>query len=290
MLDPTVPEESGQGNTKLAPSKRDAPRKNWFFTWNNYSEDDVTRLTEWCGSKCSKVTIGREVGEGGTPHLQGTFKLHAKMRFSALAKLWPKAHWEKTWNPERAVEYCRKDGNLAVDFGGLPKVTDPLAGKHMFEWQTSLLADLAKPPDDRTIHWIWEPTGCSGKTALAKHLCITRPREVLFLSGKGADIKYGIQAVMRDKDPWVPKVCIFHYTRSVEDFVSYDALEAIKDGIFFSTKYESGMVVFDSPHVVVFANFPPDQHKLSADRWRITNIGIPALRDEDIEAVLAELG
>lgn len=91
---------------------------------------------------------------------------------------------------------------------------------------------------------------------------------------------------MTQKDPWVPKVCVFHYTRAVENYVSYEALEAIKDGIFFSTKYESGMVVFDSPHVVVFANFPPDRTQLSADRWRITNIGIPILSDDDIELLM----
>lgn len=290
-VDPTVPAEPGAGNSN---STRDAPRKNWFFTWNNYSTDDERRLTDWCGAKCSKCAIGREVGESGTPHLQGTFLLKAKMRFSALQRLWPKVHWEKTWSPERALGYCRKDGDMAADFGGAaPPVParDPLAGKALFQWQVELLAFLESPPDDRTILWLWEPVGCAGKTALAKHLCVTRPREVIFLGGKGSDIKYGIQAVMNQKDPWTPKVCIFHYTRSVEGFVSYEALEAVKDGIFFSSKYEAGMVVFDSPHVVVFANFEPDRCKLSADRWVVRQIDdtaaqTPVLSDSDIDELI----
>jgi len=292
MLDPEVPTESGVGNSRTTPASRDAPRKNWFFTWNNYSEDDERRISEWCGAKCSKCIIGREVGESGTPHLQGTFCLKSKARFSALAKLWPKVHWEKTWCPERALAYCRKDGDLAVDLGAVAQIraaADPLAGRAMFAWQTQLLEHLKTVPDDRTILWLWEPTGCAGKTAIAKHLCVTRPREVLFLGGKGSDIKFGIQAVMTDKKaPWVPKVCIFHYTRSVENFVSYEALESVKDGIFFSTKYEAGMVVFDSPHVVVFANFEPDRSKLSLDRWTVLRIdeaspGIPG-DEPDCEA------
>lgn len=289
-MDPEVPMVSEGGNTKPPPI-RDAPRKNWFFTWNNYSKEDELALDTWCGAKCSKCAIGREVGESGTPHLQGTFCLKSKMRFSALQALWPKVHWEKTWNPARAIEYCRKDGDMVADFNsGPPRPKDPLADKTLFEWQRELLQELSLPPDDRTILWLWEPVGCAGKTAIAKHLCITRPRECLFLGGKGADIKFGVQAVMNQKDPWIPKVCIFHYTRSVENFVSYEALEAVKDGIFFSTKYEASMVVFDSPHVVVFANFEPDRSKLSGDRWIVRRIddAIPQpLSDAEIESIFA---
>ena len=52
-------------------------------------------------------------------------------------------------------------------------------------------------------------------------------------------------------------------------------MEAIKNGCFFSGKYESGMVRFNSPHILVFANEPPERTKLSQDRWCVF-----ALRDE----------
>ncbi len=58
----------------------------------------------------------------------------------------------------------------------------------------------------------------------------------------------------------------------MEDYVSYQALEEIKDGIFFSGKYEGGMKIFNSPHVICFANFSPAEHKLSGDRWVVEEV------------------
>jgi hypothetical protein len=78
-------------------------------------------------------------------------------------------------------------------------------------------------------------------------------------------------------------------------------MENVKDGLFFSTKYESGMVRYNPPHVIVFANVPPDVTKMSADRWVIKEIGPEAdfavrsgarrvpLTDEDrVSAAIAE--
>lgn len=288
MSDPIVPEEPGAGNTSTAPSTQSAPRKNWFFTWNNYSDSDIEKLTTWVSANCSKSSIGREVGEGGTPHLQGCITLKNKMRFTALKKLWPVPHWEKTWNPERAILYCAKDGDMVSAIGMPRRPRDPLAERTLYPWQQQLEERLSKPPDDRTILWIWEPVGCQGKTTFAKHLCITRPETTLFLGGKGADIKYGVQQFVSDGERQL-EIAMFHFTRSNEAFVSYEALESIKDGIFFSGKYEAGMVVYDPPHVVVFANFEPERKKLSADRWEIIQLGeTPAPPRENNIEVTAE--
>lgn len=67
-------------------------------------------------------------------------------------------------------------------------------------------------------------------------------------------------------------MAIFDYTRSQEEYISYEALEAVKNGIFYNNKYESGMVVYNTPHVIVLSNFRPDLSKLSADRWRIKEV------------------
>ena len=56
------------------------------------------------------------------------------------------------------------------------------------------------------------------------------------------------------------------FTRSQEQFVSYQAIEEVKNGILFNNKYEAKMVVFNNPHVVVFSNFEPDYKALSSDR------------------------
>lgn len=61
-----------------------------------------------------------------------------------------------------------------------------------------------------------------------------------------------------------------------KDCISYASLESIKNGLICNTKYETGSKVFNSPHLIIFANSPPNECKLSKDRWKITN-----LRGED---------
>ncbi len=66
---------------------------------------------------------------------------------------------------------------------------------------------------------------------------------------------------------------IWDIPRSSKGNVSYATLEAVKNGLICNTKYETGVKVFNPPHVIVFANFPPDdESQLSADRWHIISL------------------
>jgi hypothetical protein len=56
------------------------------------------------------------------------------------------------------------------------------------------------------------------------------------------------------------------------DFIQYDLLEELKNGLFFKNKYESRMVELAPPHVVVLMNESPDPTKLSADRYTIIRL------------------
>lgn len=42
--------------------------------------------------------------------------------------------------------------------------------------------------------------------------------------------------------------------------------------LFYSGKYEGGMVCGPSPHLCIFANERPDLIKLSSDRWKVFEI------------------
>lgn len=68
------------------------------------------------------------------------------------------------------------------------------------------------------------------------------------------------------------ELVVIDIPRCNENKVSYQAIEDLKNGMLFSTKYESAMCVFDAPHVLVFANFPPERAKLSADRWDVRHV------------------
>lgn len=139
-------------------------------------------------------------------------------------------------------------------------------------WQQDLANELNGPINNRSIIWIVDPEGNRGKTWLAKYLVLHHPNDVIRLeNGKSADIKFAYTG---------QKTVIFDLSRSQEDHINYEVIESIKNGIFLSTKYESCMRVYASPHVVVFSNFEPDRSKLSADRWDVRSFGRDNNHDE----------
>jgi len=263
-------ENSAEGNTNLQQLSKRARR--WCFTLNNYSEEEFGTLNTYFSTK-SLYIIGKEVGESkNTPHLQGYAEFKSPMRLDSLKKVNNRMHLENArGNRDENYTYCSKEGNFVSNIPRKNTIVDPLKDKPLYEWQTNVLNMLDQAPNDREIHWFWDADGNMGKTTLAKHLCIKYPKNVLFVGGKGADIKYSVFKFLENEENDL-KICIFHFTRSVENYISYEALEAIKDGIFFNSKYESGMCVFNVCHVICLANFEPDKDKLSIDRWNIIDI------------------
>lgn len=260
MIDTVDTVGKGDGNTRL---------RSIAFTINNYNDEDLKNLDIVCnGDTVTQYIYGFEVGEKcATPHIQGSIMFKNARSFKSIKKeVGDKWHIEKCKNWKASVKYCAKEGNYKTNIPNMKPIKDPLGGKKPYAWQQEVLDILKEEPDDRKIYWYWEPTGNVGKTALAKSICLKNPKAIV-LSGKANDIKYAISQ-MEEK----PEICIFHYTRTIEDYVSYEALEAIKDGMFFNGKYESGMVLFNIPHVIVVANFEPKKENMSDDRWVIREI------------------
>lgn len=217
-----------------------------------------------------------EVGESGTPHFQGCFKLKSPAYFPTVKKWLPTAHLEPCKDWLASLKYCsKKDGRIDGPWMLGCSIPEEPDEEYTFKlsvlrpWQSEVLALCAEPPDDRKIHWYYDSAGGKGKTSLAKHICCNM-KPALYVQGKSADIKSAIASSERK-----PKIVIFGLPRSLEDYVSYEAIESCKDGIFFSGKYESGMVMYAPPHVIIFANFLPDMTKLSADRWVIHHMDAP---------------
>jgi len=249
----------GKGNTK--PS-RPIPGKRWCFTWNNYTKDGRKDLLLKLKNLQCLYIIGKEVGDSGTKHLQGYLECPKKIRPIETFKI-KEISWRKCTKGTREdnIEYCNKDGNYVTNF---EVIKDPLDGKKLYKWQKRLLKLFKEEPDDRTIHWYYGE-GNDGKTAFAKHCAMKLG--AAYVNGASKDIKYFL-ANMKD----VPKIVIFGIPKSSEGYVSYSALEEVKDGIIFSCKYESQMKIYNPPHVVVFANFEPDLDMISPDRWRVKRL------------------
>ena len=99
-----------QENLWTPPTKTN-PHKSWCFTINNYTPEDLRFVKNL---ECQRLAVGEEVGENGTPHLQGFVIFKKGYRFSGMKKIFPRAHlqiaksWQHAWN------YCIKDGKFHI--------------------------------------------------------------------------------------------------------------------------------------------------------------------------------
>lgn len=269
-----VPSETSQGNTSK-PGSRASVGKRWVFTLfmtPDVNEVTLSNLSTIFDRDGSKYIVGLEHAPStGRPHIQG-YVSHTKA-FRPMEKYREPtqgAHWEKAKGNEwQNFQYCSKGGNYRTNIT-IQQVIDPMVGLTPYPWQQAVLDMIERPPNPRQINWIWEQVGNRGKTTFAKHICMTR--NAIYVSGKADDVKYAVQKYI-EKRGHGPNIVIFAFPRTVDpNMVSYSALESVKDGIFFSGKYESEMVIFNIPHVFVLANFEPEYSRLSEDRWNIINI------------------
>lgn len=84
--------------------------RGYVFTLNNYTEEEINSL-KLCGSKY--LIFGKEIGENGTPHLQGYVYWNCLKSLKQMKKINGRAHWEiQKGSFEQAIEYCKKDGSF----------------------------------------------------------------------------------------------------------------------------------------------------------------------------------
>lgn len=261
----------------------------WFFTFNNYTDNDIVIIETVFKVICKKYVFQQEIGKKcGTPHLQGNIWLKKKMRPSEF-KLDKRIHWEATRNEAAALDYCKKS-DTSVDgcdpyMWGWPKAIKCI--EKLYKWQENIVEIVKNEPDDRKVYWFWEEEGGIGKSQFVKYMVINH--KVLFCNGgKRNDI---INLVFNN-DMDKCNCIMWDIPRCAEGSVSYAAIEEIKNGLVCNTKYETGTKVFNSPHVICFANFPPRNKKaLSADRWDITYLGNhpEKIKDYEEESTLLHL-
>ena len=67
----------------MAPTKQST---RYCFTLNNYTDNDIELLRKFYANYCKYLVYGKEVGESGTPHLQGFFTLKLKLSMAGVHK------------------------------------------------------------------------------------------------------------------------------------------------------------------------------------------------------------
>ena len=263
-----------EGNTNSSSTKQISCSIRWIMVLNNWTDDELKSISSICSKYCKYATIEKEVGDNGTPHLQGYFELKSKARPSSIFNN-KRIHFEKAKGTREQNDiYCSKDNNIVVSIGH-PKPIKII--ETLFDWQKKVEDLILTEPDDRKVYWFYETKGNIGKSQFIKY-CIVKHKVLFCNGGKMSDIMNLVFNQNMDECNCV----MFDIPRANEGCVSYSALESIKNGMVCNTKYETGVKIFNSPHLICFANFPPKEiDKLSADRWVITNLRELELDSDD---------
>lgn len=114
----------------------------WVFTLNNWTDEEAEEI---CGWDVKYMVVGQEIGESGTPHLQGFVVFRTNKRLSACKRLLERAHWEVAMGSnEQAAAYCKKEGKFE-EYGELPDAGVNGAAAERARWTQA--RDAAKKGD-----------------------------------------------------------------------------------------------------------------------------------------------
>ena len=140
-------------------------------------------------------------------------------------------------------------------------------------WQNELMKYIE--PHDREIIWVVGKDGNEGKSWFQKYVkSVFGTRRVV----SGIDIKSNSASIfqaLRKCSIVTADIFLFNIGKSMNKFdqINYDALEKMKDGEAFASKYNSQQLKIRVPNVVmVFSNSPPDFKELAKVRFRVFNI------------------
>lgn len=239
--------------------------RNWCFTLNNYTEKEYDLLI---GCDCNYVVIGKEVGESGTPHLQGYIEFPNAKRLDTLKNMSQKIHWEcRKGTSTQAADYCKKDknfeergeisrqgsrtdlneiGSRILSGASVQEIMEENPGAYIkFSRGIQALKNstLSHRSEKPTVNWIWGRTGI-GKTRSVydKH---------------GADNIY-MKANTKWWDGYNQEEVIL-----IDDIdpAKWNTRELLKllDRYKYDGEVKGGTVKINSPHIYITCDKPPNE-------------------------------
>ena len=256
-----VPNDLGNSKTK---SRQVSPSNGWCFTLNNYTDEEYSSIVHLLETSIHYFyCIGKEVGEEGTPHLQGYICLKdskKKFRMTKFEELCIRngvkcmrcfrAKGDKFAN----LDYCSKGDNYTTNILK-PKQAKVYEDWSNYKWALKLIEVLKGEPDERKIYWVYGKQG-RGKSAFMRY-CV-RYFNGIILNGSSSNMKNGVIEYHKATGVYPPLVLSnIPYDKDLSK-ITYSGYEDIKDMLFYSGKYEGGMVEGPQPHMIIFSNGLPE--------------------------------
>lgn len=258
---------------------------NACFTYDfRYNKDDYTHsnIISFLTGIAKHYVFQLECGDTGYKHYQGRLTLIKKRRKFEALKLFkvPPQYFEPTTSDEHRrgdafymmkldtrIEgpWTDKDASIFI-----PRQYQNLLDK-LYPYQ-QFIFDTRDEFEPRKINLVYDPKGCNGKSTIAA-LCE--------LMGNGIDVppmndmKEIIQLLCDEcmsSNNRSPSPIFIDMPRAMDKsrlFGIYSAIEQIKKGKLYDTRYNYKKWWINSPQLWVFTNVLPDLNMLSLDRWNI---------------------
>lgn len=204
--------------------------------------------------------VAKEEGKDGYRHYH--VRMNARHTFEELKELFSDAHIEEA-HDDILNGYERKGGDFVSS-------RDTLGARKcrfgtLTDKQKKVIEHLNKG-GDRTITVWWDSVGCRGKTYLARWLF--ERGLALYVPPTVKDAKSLIQYVCSGYkgQPYI----VIDIPRSTKWHTDlYVAIESIKDGLIYDTRYSAKMQDIWGVKILVTCNSKPNPDALSSDRWNI---------------------
>ena len=242
-----------------------------------------------------------EIGtENAIPHYQLAISTKAtctkkKVLESLEEKIEGHINVDIQFNFEEMKNYCLKESRfISEEYSGKiykhqwemdflerkPQLKKVL--KDPFEWQKFLKEQvIEKNPDDRTVDWIIDPIGNTGKSSFARAYVSNLPTDGILMKIDNLD-RMELTLIKKIEDYRKkyykdPKVLFFDFPRasdSTKIILATALMEDAKSGHLettFSGNHRE--IEISDVHVVVLSNNAPDLSVLSVDRWRLWRLG-----------------
>lgn len=237
-------------------------------------KDLIKTLKPWCKKYCFQL----EKGDTGYIHYQGRVSLLKKRRQCELRKVMKDvdtlkhARWSVTSNGGKGDLFyiLKADTKLSGPWAD----TDPYIPRQVREMKDlrpfqRTIIESADVWDTRHINVVYCPKGNIGKSRLTAYMRAHQLGRALPPINDYKELMGVILCVP------VSKLYIIDMPRAMKkDKLGgfYSAIESLKDGYAYDTRYTFKEKNFDCPQVWIFSNNLPDFNLLSRDRWIIYEV------------------
>lgn len=248
-------------------------------------------------SLTSQYVFQHEVGEGGMHHYQCAIETKIRKRqrtvLKDLVSLIEHKEFliqvDRAYDWDTAKHYCSDEGKRLSGTHVITNIIEQITysgndirilddKENRYPWQDKFMDIFFnedetdyKPCDGRSIHWITDTQGLSGKSTFVKWLHCRYDHNTKVSFGSATQIRTSVV----EKGPMKLYFIDIPRTLGTDDHLNnvYSALEDTLNGYVETSMHGNPReLLMEPPHVVVFSNGAPQIEKLSGDRWKLYSI------------------